>query len=338
MTERLRQFVRVLDVVRVENHVPSGFLQHLGRKKLDRRPIARAFVAKAFYNLPDTKLLWEMLHLQPTLRKLCGFLRRKDIPSESTFSRAFREFSESGLGDQAHGALVETYLGDQIVLHVSRDSTAIEAREKPARKEKPVKVAAKRGRPKKGEEAPAKEPRRLARQVAQTAAESVSELPTTCDVGCKRDSKGHPHYWVGWKCHIDWADGAIPISVITTSASVHDSQVALPLMRITSERVTSLYDLMDSAYDAPEIHQVSRELGHVPLIDPNKRRGEALPFSPAQKQRFKERSTAERGNSRAKDEFGFRHLLVRGPAKAHLHLMFGILTLFADQLLMPMRV
>jgi hypothetical protein len=31
--------------------------------------------------------------------------------------------------------------------------------------------------------------------------------------------------------------------------------------------VTNLYDLMDSAYDAPEIDAKSRTLGHVPIID-----------------------------------------------------------------------
>jgi hypothetical protein len=34
--------------------------------------------------------------------------------------------------------------------------------------------------------------------------------------------------------------------------------VALPLAAITAGRVTNLYDLMDSAYDAPEIAERSR--------------------------------------------------------------------------------
>jgi hypothetical protein len=40
---------------------------------------------------------------------------------------------------------------------------------------------------------------------------------------------------------------------------VHDSQAAIPLATLTAERLTNLYDLMDSAYDAPEIkqHQIS---------------------------------------------------------------------------------
>jgi Transposase DDE domain len=57
-----------------------------------------------------------------------------------------------------------------------------------------------------------------------------------------------------------------------------------------------------------------------------------MPFDPAMKRRFRERTTAERGNSRLKDEFGCRQVRVRGHAKVHLHLMFGVLALFADQL------
>jgi hypothetical protein len=152
-------------------------------------------------------------------------------------------------------------------------------------------------------------------------------------VGVKTDSKGHKHAWIGWKAHIDWADGAVPLTVVTTSASLHDSQVALPMTRRTAQRVTSLYDLMDSASDAALIHQASLEAGHRPILDANKRRGDALPFDPATAVRFHERTTAERGHSRLKDDFGGRHLRVRGHAKAHLHIMFGILALFADQLL-----
>ena len=41
------------------------------------------------------------------------------------------------------------------------------------------------------------------------------------------------------------------------------------MMKMTSERVTYLYDLMDSAYDAQPIHDTSEVLGHVPIIDRN---------------------------------------------------------------------
>jgi len=77
--------------------------------------------------------------------------------------------------------------------------------------------------------------------------------------------------WIGFKLHIDAANGGIPVSCLLTSAALHDSQVAIPLAKMTYGRVTSLYDMMDSAYDAPQIKAHSRSLGHVPVIDTNPR-------------------------------------------------------------------
>jgi hypothetical protein len=54
--------------------------------------------------------------------------------------------------------------------------------------------------------------------------------------------------------HLDVACGQIPASCVLTSASVHDSQVAIPLITMTSVRIAYLYDLMDAAYDAAAIH------------------------------------------------------------------------------------
>ncbi|MFT5665800.1 MAG: hypothetical protein ACI9JR_003209, partial [Gammaproteobacteria bacterium] len=47
------------------------------------------------------------------------------------------------------------------------------------------------------------------------------------------------HYktsWIGYKLQIDACDGGIPISCLLTSASLHDSQVAIPLAEITNQR------------------------------------------------------------------------------------------------------
>jgi hypothetical protein len=336
ITTKLKNFIHVLDLVNIHRFVKSPFHQDMGRKQLDRRNIARAFVAKAFYDLPTTEMLLENLRLQPTLRRICGFERMQDIPSAATFSRAFAEFAASQLGDRVHEALVKEYVGDQVVMHVSRDSTEVVAREKPVKKKKEEPAVEepkrRRGRPKKGEEVAPKEPTRLEKQLTQSAEEALKELPKICDVGTKKDSKGNKHSWIGWKAHIDWGDGGIPLFVVTSSASMHDSQAAIPMMRTTAQRVISLYDLMDSAYDAEPIKTVSKELGHVALIDPNPRRGKDLvPWPPDRVRRYNERTTAERGNSRLKDEFGVRNLRVRGHSKAHMHIMFGILALFADQ-------
>lgn len=56
-------------------------------------------------------------------------------------------------------------------------------------------------------------------------------------------------------------------------------------------------------------------------------------MSPHEAQRYKERSSVERFNGRLKEGFGGRTVMVRGAAKVMMHLMFGIVTLFADQLI-----
>ena len=71
--------------------------------------------------------------------------------------------------------------------------------------------------------------------------------------------------------------------------------------------------------------------GRVPLIDHNPRKGEKREFAPHEAQRYKTRSGAERCNARLKDEFGARHVQVRGHAKVMCHLMLGVVALCADQ-------
>jgi hypothetical protein len=267
---------------------------------------------------------------------LCGWDRVADIPSEATFSRAFASFARSELPQQLHAAMIKTHLGHKLIGHISRDATAIHAREKPAQKAPPLppEPKKKRGRPANDEPPrPPKPPTRVMLQANRSLADNLADLPTACNVGCKRNSQGHQESWIGYKLHLDCADGDIPVSAILSSASLHDSQAAIPLAQITATRVVNLYDLADSAYDVPDIFAFSRYLGHVPLIDPNKRRGsDPIPLDPASKIRFRERTTVERVNSNLKDNFGGNFIRVRGHAKVMAHLMFGLLALSAIQL------
>ena len=126
-----------------------------------------------------------------------------------------------------------------------------------------------------------------------------------------------------------------------TSASTHDSQVAIPLGTLTAGRVENLYDLMDAAYDSIEIWAHSILLGHKPIIDVNPRRSvemqgalkrekkarRALGLVFPEELRYVERSGSERVNGRLKDEFGGRHVRVRGYDKVLAHLMFGMTVL-----------
>jgi hypothetical protein len=197
-----------------------------------------------------------------------------------------------------------------------------------------AKPARKRGRPRKGEQAPPPDPTRIQRQAAGMSIEAMlAELPTACDVGSKTNSQGYKETWTGFKLHLDVSDGQIPISAVVTSASVHDSQVSIPLTKMTAERITSLYEVKDSAYCDTTIRQFSRDLGHVPLIEHNPRRGEKIEFAPHEAERYKTRPMVERVNSRLKGEFGAEFVRVRGHAKVTLHLMLGVLVLAADQLL-----
>ena len=296
--------------------------------------LAHAFIAKHVYQFPATGALLDALKSRPLLRQLCGWESAGEIPSEPTFRRAFAAFAQAQLPQQIHDHMVKTYAGTKLVGHVSRDATAIEAPERPAAKSAPAAPAVprKRGRPKRGEVRLPAPPKRLELQPTRAAAENLADLPVRCDVGCKRNSKGHQESWIGYKLHLDTVDGDFPVSAILTSASVHDSQAAIPLAQLTAPRVTALYDLMDSAYDAPQIHAFSRALGHVPIIDPNLRGGEKIPFALAEAQRFKERSASERVNSLLKERYGGRWVRVRGAAKVMCHLMFGLVALTATAL------
>jgi len=345
LTEKHKQLITVLEVARIEAFV-STWSGLPGRPPHDRAALARAFVAKAVIGLPMTSMLIDQLAVDKRLRRLCGWEHPEQVPSESTFSRAFAEFAESELPSRVHEALIKTTHAERLVGHISRDATAIEAREKPVKIEPPETPKRKPGRPKKGEVVE-KEPRRLERQAGMSLPEMLSDLPKHCAVGTKRNAKGHTTSWIGYKLHLDVADGDIPVSGLLSSASLHDSQAAIPLATMTAGRVINLYDLMDCAYDAPEIRDKSRALGHVPIIDKHPRNvpgGKAeikagaraqrcAGYELAEDVRYNERSAAERVNARLKDEFGGRNVRVRGHAKVFCHLMFGVLALTVDQLM-----
>jgi transposase len=335
LTDKEQQLISILELVQIEKFVPrSASTQWLGRKLLYREEMARAFVAKAVNGYRHTRFLIEALKTTPNLRKVCGFMRASEIPDESTFSRAFKEFSDSRLGERVHEAMVERCLKPELVGHVSRDATAIKGREKPAKKPPKDKPAPKkRGRLAKGECREPKEQKRLERQRDQSIEEALRELPLLCDRGTKKNSKGFKETWTGYKLHVDVNDCGLVVSIVLTAASVHDSQVAIPLMKMSSGRVDYCYDVMDAAYDAGPIYETSRTLGHVPIIDKNSRGRETIPMAPHEAARYNERTAVERFNSRIKEEFGANNVMVRGARKVMMHLMFGVVALFADQLL-----
>lgn len=355
LTKKQQQLITILELIRIEQFVVDTLW--IGRPLSSRSALARAFVAKSVYNMETTRNLIERLATDKSLRRICGWEYESRIPSEATFSRAFEEFAKTQLPQKVHEKLVMEVCKDDIIQHVSNDSTAIEAREKPkfskkveqSKDSEPSEKKTKRGRPRKGEikEPKFEELQRLDKQPIMTLPEMIADLPQECNVGCKKNSQGYIEKWTGYKLHISTADGGIPLSAILTSASLHDSQVSIPLMAMTAQRSVNLYDLFDAAYDDKRIDNYSRSLNHVPIIDINPRRNvelkkdlekeamarKVIHWKMPEDLRYNERTTAERTNARLKDEFGGRKTKVKGCTKVMCHLMFGILALTADQLI-----
>src|SRR4030066_2557894 len=89
LTEKQKDLIMILEVVEIEKYVAHLNDSWTGRPPEDRCPLARSFVAKAVYRLEKKRRLIDFLHNMGSFMKICGVVRRKDISSESTFSRAF---------------------------------------------------------------------------------------------------------------------------------------------------------------------------------------------------------------------------------------------------------
>ena len=65
LTEKQRDPIMILEVVEIEKHVTHLNDSWIGRPPEDRCPLARSFVAKAVYNLDNTRMLIDLLHNMP---------------------------------------------------------------------------------------------------------------------------------------------------------------------------------------------------------------------------------------------------------------------------------
>lgn len=350
------KLVRILDFAEIERFVEPVTITKTPK---DRKEMARAFIAKSVYNFQTTRALIDRLRVDKRLRTICGWRHAHEIPSESKFSRVFEQFSTMRIAGKAHDAFIETYLKEIIFLHHSIDSTAIELREKIAKETQEAKeqekeaqknaAPKKRGRPKKGEERP-KEPTLLERQsTMQTTKQMLELINTTCDIGTKRDAKGFKRSWRGGKLHLGVVDGDIPITMAYSSASTHDSSLALPIINDSSAKVSYLYDLADAAYDATIIKDFSQRRHHRPIIDINpknsatlkakivtdkeerKRLGKLKFFAGSDRYHYNQRSSVERVNAYLKDNFGCNTIYYRGANKVASVLAFAVLSVCIHQ-------
>ena len=133
LTEKEQEFIQVVTLLDLPSHMKSYLWRGFGRKRKSRLAMAKAFVAKSIYKLETTDMLIVFLKGSKNIRRLCGWEFPSQVPSPSTFSRAFNEFAMGQLPQKIHEAMIKKHCGQKLAGHISRDSTAIESREKPIR-------------------------------------------------------------------------------------------------------------------------------------------------------------------------------------------------------------
>jgi hypothetical protein len=319
-----------LHIIRAAEHFLPVYIRpqaRTGRPPYPYHPFIRSMLAKSFFGIDKTSAFIQRLKSDPNLRLLCGFGK---VPDESTFSRIFAYLAGEGIWGLALDELVKDAHANKIVFHVNRDSTMIEAREKVRHKskKKDTKPKKKRGRPHKNAVKTPKEPTELEKQVMEDAAASLEKLNKNCAFGCKKNSQGNVKTTKGYKLHLDVSDTGFPLTAVITGANVHDSQVAIPLEKLTEQKVTFCYSLMDAGYDAKTIDDFIRSRERIPIIDPNKRKNKNRPpLDFAKQERYKIRTTVERANSHLKDNLIPKAIYVKGYTKVSFVLMASVLCL-----------
>jgi hypothetical protein len=82
-----------------------------------------------------------------------------------------------------------------------------------------------------------KEPTVIEQQATQEAKTSLAAIDKACAWGCKKNSDGKVSFRKGYKLHLDVSDTGFPLTAVVTGATVHDSQLAIPMEQVTEKKV-----------------------------------------------------------------------------------------------------
>ena len=108
-----QKLIKILDFAQIEKNITVISITNTPK---DREEIARAFIAKSVYNFQTTRDLIDRLHHDRTLRIICGWRYKSDIPSESKFSRVFKELSDLQIAAKTHEQFVKEYLSNTVFM------------------------------------------------------------------------------------------------------------------------------------------------------------------------------------------------------------------------------
>ena len=336
LNDAQKTFLQIIRVI--ESFIPPLILTQTkswtGRPGYLLRSFLRSMYAKSFFSIEKTSKLIERLKADPNLRLLCGF---EKVPSKGKFSTAFSYLAGLNIQETTLTQIAAEAHEGHTVIHVCRDSTAVTAREAAPKKkegntEKSAETTKKHD---KSVPKPPKEPTVIEQQVLEEPDVSIDALNKNCAWGCKKNSQGNVLFWKGYKLHLDVTDTGFPLTAVVTGANVHDSQLAIPMEKLTAQKVHYCYSVMDSAYDSKAIEQFIRDCGHIAIIEPNCRKDKNRPsFDPAKKERYKIRTTVERSYSILKDWLIPRAIYVKGHSKVSFVLFSAVLCMAAIRYLM----
>jgi hypothetical protein len=114
--------------------------------------------------------------------------------------------AETKEADCLHGKIIQKYMAGKLILHVNRDSTAVETRQRvinnpSARIKRETATISDntkkygRGRPRKDDASRVKKPDIPEQQRVQSPEESIEKLECTYQWGCKINSQGNQPLW-----------------------------------------------------------------------------------------------------------------------------------------------
>jgi transposase len=200
LTTKHEQLIQLLDLIDLDVIYPRKLWDRFfGRPGANRHMFIKAFLAKAIWNIADTKDLIAYLQVDRALRVICGFDGRKNqVPSESSFSREFKRISNLNIAGKIHEQLIKEHCSAELYEHLAIDASSIEVAEKA--------VASK------------KVERKIADQRDKSTNQIIADLPAICNYGTKKNSNGNAYKWKGYKLHAVVNEYNVPIAAIVTSA------------------------------------------------------------------------------------------------------------------------
>ena len=241
---RLEKIFITLDLAPILNKLTISYRG--GPAGYDATNKLRALIAAKLEQIPTTAALVRRLKSDPVFRYNCGFEVFGNVPSEATLSRFLKVLAETDILKDLHRALVSKAeeMGIIDTISVAIDSSKVEAYEK--------------SRPKK----------------------YLSQDGSSADWGVKQNTDGNKIAWFGYKVHIATdTKSELPLALAVTPASIHDSNMALDIIKQVEENVIThpRYYLMDSGYDSADIYTAVRYDHHAQAVIPLNLRGAKEP-------------------------------------------------------------